>query len=94
MRVVVRPAELDAAAARVAAQAACLNVLLVAAHLDAAAAAVPGTQLARAAYDAAERLRAALSAASLQMATAGDHLSAAAERYELVDRRAMRSERS
>lgn len=91
MRVVVQPAELDATASRIAADAALLDALLVVARLEAAAAAMPGTQLAAAARTAAERLRVALFDVRLRMAAGGRALATAAERYELVDRQALRT---
>lgn len=92
MRISVQPAQLDAAAARLAADAACLDALLVVARLEAAAVAVAGTQLAATVRVTAERLHAALFQARLQIAACSGALNAAAEHYELTDRQAMRGQ--
>jgi hypothetical protein len=85
MRIVVEPSGLRAAAARIRADAASIEVLLVVARLEAAAASVAGSDLAAAAMQAAESLRAALLRARLQIAACATHLDAAADAYESSD---------
>ncbi|MEP7054688.1 MAG: hypothetical protein ABI912_05515 [Actinomycetota bacterium] len=85
MRIEVQTSELRSAAARVAADAALLESLLVVARLDSAAASMPGTELAAAAHLAADGLRAALALVRRQMAACGGQLDAAAVAYELTD---------
>jgi hypothetical protein len=85
VRIVVEPVQLRAAAARLRADAWCLESLLVVARLEAAAAAIPGTELAAAAREAADCLHAAVARARLQMAACGLQLAAAADLYEAAD---------
>ena len=85
MQVVVRPAELEAAATRCARDAEELAALVVVARLDAAAAAVAGTTLAAAASTAAGVLRVAIFEARLTLAAYGAGLHLAAEGYTSVE---------
>ena len=82
---------LYAAAVTGAADSARLDLLQVVSRLEAAAAAAAGTEIAAEATHAADSVRRALAAVRGLFVLRGEQLTSAAERYELVDRRALRA---
>lgn len=89
--VAVQLEELDGAAAALATEGVWLDLLQTVARLEAAAAAVAGTEVGAAADRVAEQVRRTLASFRVLLAARGRQLSGAAERYELVDRLAMRT---